>query len=65
MVLTAYSALSLVTGLYCHHRQRDAAGIIANLMPASGHQDHTASPSALARFVKARACVHRIPPQRP
>jgi hypothetical protein len=24
MVLTAYSALSLVTGLSCHHRQRDA-----------------------------------------
>jgi hypothetical protein len=24
MVLTAYSALSLVTGLCCHHRQRDA-----------------------------------------
>ena len=26
-----------------------------NLMPASGHQDHTASPSALAPFVKSAA----------
>jgi hypothetical protein len=29
-------------------------------MPASGHQDHTASPSASARFVKSRFRVHRI-----
>jgi hypothetical protein len=30
-------------------------------MPASEHQDHTPSPSALAPFVKSAACVHRIP----
>ena len=37
------------------------AGIIANLTPASGRQDHTTLPSAPARFVFARRCVHRIP----
>jgi hypothetical protein len=31
-------------------------------MPASGHQDHTISPSASAPFVKGAARVHRIPP---
>jgi hypothetical protein len=30
-------------------------------MPASGHQDHTTSPSALALFVKGASRVHRIP----
>jgi hypothetical protein len=34
----------------------------ANLTPASGRQDHTTSPSALAPFVKGAARVHRIPP---
>src|SRR5437764_9459404 len=29
-----------------------SADCSANLMPASGHQNHTTSPSALARFVK-------------
>ncbi|SHK00398.1 hypothetical protein SAMN05444159_2153 [Bradyrhizobium lablabi] len=33
----------------------------ANLTPASGCQDHTTSPSALALFVNSTACVHRIP----
>src|SRR5712692_4324128 len=31
-------------------------------MPASGHQDHTTSPSALAPFVKGALRVHRVPP---
>src|SRR3954468_13029803 len=30
-------------------------------MPASGHQDHTISPSASALFVQQRFRVHRIP----
>src|SRR3954465_2908206 len=30
-------------------------------MPASGHQDHTTSPSALVPFVKGTIGVHRIP----
>jgi hypothetical protein len=32
-------------------------------MPASGHQDHTTSPSASAPFVKSTNHVHRIPPR--
>ena len=45
------------------------ASIVANLTPASGRQDHTASPSAKTLFVRATNCaqrprVHRIPSQR-
>jgi hypothetical protein len=43
MVLTAYSALSPVTGLFCHRRWWVTS---TNLTPASGCQDHTTSPSA-------------------
>ncbi len=41
---TVSFVLSPVTGLCCHRRRRDARktpGIIANLTPASGRQDHT------------------------
>src|ERR1700739_4862689 len=34
----------------------------AGLIPASGDQDHTISPSAPAALVFRRLCVHRIPP---
>jgi len=37
----------------------------ANLTPASGRQDHTASPSAAATLVSRCSHVHRIPLQRP
>ena len=47
---TAYSALSLVTGLSCHHHQPEVL-LPANLTPASGRQDHTASPSASRALV--------------
>src|SRR4051812_41038983 len=43
MVLTVSFALSLATGLCCHHRLVDAS---QGLTPASGRQDHTTSPSA-------------------
>jgi hypothetical protein len=33
----------------------------ANLMPAPGHQDHTASPSASGALVRRTVRVHRIP----
>src|SRR3954462_14436044 len=33
-----------------------------NLMPASGHQNHTTSPSATVPFVSSTIGVHRIPP---
>src|SRR5580692_4243374 len=35
--------------------------IVANLMPASRHQDHTTSPSAALPFVSRHCCVHRLP----
>jgi hypothetical protein len=34
---------------------------LARLIPASGDQDHTALPSALALLVWQNKCVHRIP----
>jgi hypothetical protein len=36
----------------------------AHLTPASGRQDHTTSPSALATLVSRSLRVHRIPSQR-
>jgi hypothetical protein len=57
---TAYTALSPATGLFCHRRPRKLP--FANLMPASGHQDHTSLPSASTPFVYRRIRVHRIPP---
>src|SRR5580692_11840165 len=59
MVLTAYFVLSPVTGLFCH--RRFARLVPQNLTPASGRQDHTTSPSALAPLVLRRHRVHRIP----
>src|SRR5579872_2164430 len=46
MVLRLIFALSLVTGLSCHHPRQNALSILAALTPASGCQDHTTSPSA-------------------
>jgi hypothetical protein len=63
MVLTVSFALSLMTGLCCHHRPQNE--IPQSLTPASGRQDHTTSPSASARFVKRAISVHYIPHQRP
>jgi hypothetical protein len=60
--VTAYSELSLVTGLSCHHHPRKVL-LFANLTPASGRQDHTVSPSALATLVSRSFRVHRIPPR--
>jgi hypothetical protein len=56
---TAYIALSPVTGLFCHRRLAEL--LPRNLTPASGRQDHTTSPSALASLVLRRQSVHRIP----
>src|SRR5712671_42513 len=59
MVLTAYFALSPVTGLFCHRRPRiwlpapgRADQTSANLTPASGRQDHTTSPYAATSLVR-------------
>jgi hypothetical protein len=59
--LPAYSELSPVTGLSCHRRPREVL-LPANLTPASGCQDHTASPSARVTLVSRNFRVHRIPP---
>src|SRR6266478_7542529 len=62
MVLTVSFALSPVTGLVCHRRRRKLP--FANLTPASGHQDHTTSPSAdKSALVRSTISVHRIPPR--
>jgi hypothetical protein len=58
MVLTVYSALSLVIGLSCHHRRQL---VFADLISASRYRDHAASPSAFGAFVSCTARVHRIP----
>jgi hypothetical protein len=52
---------SPVTGLSCHRHPREVL-LPANLTPASGCQDHTASPSARVALVSRNARVHRIPP---
>jgi hypothetical protein len=59
MVLTVSFVLSPATGLSCHRHPRKM--LPANLMPASGHQDHTTSPSASSAFVKGAIRVHRVP----
>jgi hypothetical protein len=51
------SALFLVIGLSCHHRQRFRP---AGLISASRYQNHTTSPSATGAFVSCACCVHRI-----
>jgi|GEM_PF-4763593 len=64
MVLRLIFALSLVTGLSCHHPRQNGLSILAALTPASGCQDHTTSPSAASAFVFRASSVHRIPPPR-
>jgi len=61
MVLTAYTALSPVTGLSCHRHRR----LPANLTPASGRQDHTTSPYAPASFVCVSQAEDPIAPMLP
>jgi hypothetical protein len=39
--------------------------VLANLVPASGHQDHTPLPSAVTALVRRSIRVHRIPASRP
>jgi hypothetical protein len=58
MVLTVSSVISPVTGFVVTVVKRK---IPRNLTPASGRQDHTTSPSALAPFVSSTISVHRIP----
>src|SRR6185437_14284159 len=47
------------TGLFSH--RRFAGPTLRNLTPASGGQDHTASPSASVSLASRPQSVHRIP----
>ena len=58
-VLTAASRSPWCAGLVSHHHQRGHRP--ADLISASGDQDHTTSPSAFAAFVNCAESVHRIP----
>src|SRR6266480_3689997 len=68
MVLTVSFALSSVTGLFCHRRQRIkvlskpgwADSTSPNLTPASGRQDHTTSPYATTSLVRTLLTAHRL-----
>src|ERR1700691_3349641 len=60
MVLTAFFVLSPVIGLFVTVASA-MRSIVANLTPASRHQDHTTSPSAFGAFVSCTGRVHRIP----
>ena len=63
MVLTVSSALSLVNRAFLPPSPARCVSIVANLTPASGRRDHTASPSASrSALVRSAACVHRILP---
>jgi hypothetical protein len=61
MFLTAYGALSPVNRAFLPPSPAQCANIVAGLMPASRHQDHTLSPSASHLVVCRRGHVHRIP----
>ena len=63
MVLTAYSALSLVIGL-CVTIAGAMRSIVAHLISASRYQDHTTSPSAkIPRTPCEGIGVHRSLPR--
>jgi hypothetical protein len=59
MVLTAYFVLSLVNRAFLPPSPAQCASIAANLISASGYQDHTTSPSASDSIVN---CRHLRPP---
>jgi hypothetical protein len=61
MVLTVSFVLSPAIGLLVTVAGANASSIVANLMSASRHQDHTTSPSAKTPLVRRRDGVHRIP----
>jgi hypothetical protein len=61
MVLTAYSALSLVNRALLSPSPVRCASIVTRLTPASGRRDHTASPSAKSRARHARGSASTAP----
>jgi hypothetical protein len=56
--VTAYGALSPVSGLFSH---RHLEIITRDLIPASGDQDHASLPYASAALVWRYLRIHRIP----
>ncbi len=58
-------ALSSVHRAFWPPSSTRCIGTSANLIPASGYQDHATSPSVPAALVSCSRPVHRIPPQRP
>jgi hypothetical protein len=61
MVLTAYSALFPVTGLFCHRHQRDAQVIVANLNASVGASEPHGFAVRVGASRLAHRRVHRIP----
>src|SRR5271168_5469233 len=57
---TTYIVLSPVTGFLATVAP-EKRSLLKNLIPASGHQDHTTSPSASATLVSRSPRVHRSP----
>jgi hypothetical protein len=57
---TAYSALSLVTGLFCHHRLADISAKLNTSVGVSGPHAFSVRAPHHSSFDVAR--VHRIPP---
>ena len=57
-----YSVLSPGTTALLTPSSARRVGVLANLTPASGRQNHTASPSASGALVARTARGHRIPP---
>ena len=61
MVLTVSFVVSPENRACCLRRRSQCRSIVACLIPASGYQDATTSPSATRAFVSCACCVHRIP----
>jgi hypothetical protein len=60
---TTYSALSPGNRAFLPPSSARRVSVVANLAPASGRQDHTASPFASIALLSRDARVHRIPPK--
>src|SRR6202050_475131 len=59
MVLTAYSVLSLVTGLFCHHRWRNLFRQLDASVGASGPHDFAVRKSALSSLAQLASIASR------
>jgi hypothetical protein len=60
MVLTAYSALSLVTGLVCHHRLADTSATLDASVGASGPHDFAVRKSARSSVAPLASIASRL-----